>query len=299
MKLIVPPLKSQGIKTKLVPWIQELIDFKYNRWIEPFFGTGAVGFNFRPETAIIGDSNPHLIGFYRSIQEGSITPANVKAYLEREGALLRTGEEGGYAHYRLIRDRFNERFSPLDFLFLSRAGFNGMIRFSRKGKWNIPYCKKPERFRQAYVTKIVNQVESCSRIINKSWKFSVQDFRETIASAREGDVIYCDPPYIGRYAGYYNGWTEKDEADLSILLSKTPARFVLSSWHHNEHRSNGMIGKYWSGFKMITRDHFYHSGAKAENRKPIVEALIFNFETRRDGHDRGGAGKAKQPALAI
>lgn len=40
MAVIVPPIKSQGIKTKLVPWINDLvlksgID-RESRWIEPF-----------------------------------------------------------------------------------------------------------------------------------------------------------------------------------------------------------------------------------------------------------------------
>lgn len=41
MPVIVPPIKSQGIKTKLVPWINDLIaksglDLAYTNWIEPF-----------------------------------------------------------------------------------------------------------------------------------------------------------------------------------------------------------------------------------------------------------------------
>ena len=50
MPIIVPPIKSQGIKTKLVPWINDLIaksglDLTNANWIEPFFGTGVVGLN--------------------------------------------------------------------------------------------------------------------------------------------------------------------------------------------------------------------------------------------------------------
>jgi len=43
VKVSVPPIKSQGIKTKLIPWIRSIIpsDFK-GAWIEPFMGTGAV-----------------------------------------------------------------------------------------------------------------------------------------------------------------------------------------------------------------------------------------------------------------
>ena len=50
MSVIVPPIKSQGIKTKLVPWINDIIlqsgiDIEHAKWIEPFFGTGVVGLN--------------------------------------------------------------------------------------------------------------------------------------------------------------------------------------------------------------------------------------------------------------
>lgn len=144
MRIIVPPIKSQGIKTKLVPWIRSLTPHYDGRWIEPFFGTGVVAFNSGCKSAIVSDINPHLIRFYRDIKEGKIGPAIVREYLEKEGSLLRRAGGNGYDHFNLIKNRFNEKSEPLDFLFLSRAGFNGMIRFNKKGQWNIPFCKKPE-----------------------------------------------------------------------------------------------------------------------------------------------------------
>ena len=57
-----------------------------------------------------------------------------------------TAEDSGYAYYREVKNRFNQEHSPFDFIFLSRAGFNGMMRFNRRGEWNIPFCKKPNRF---------------------------------------------------------------------------------------------------------------------------------------------------------
>ena len=84
--VIVPPIKSQGIKTKLVPWINDLVlsagvDFNA-RWIEPFFGTGVVGFNSPMQgTHIVGDTNPHIINFYRGVQSGEITPNSMRVFL--------------------------------------------------------------------------------------------------------------------------------------------------------------------------------------------------------------------------
>ena len=283
-KIITPPIKSQGIKTKLVPWIMDLIAradicTKEATWIEPFFGTGVVGFNAGFYHNIVGDTNPHIINFYKQVQGDEITKYNARQYFEEQDVLLQNAPNDGYDHYKFVRDRFNSIFEPLDFIFLSRAGFNGMMRFNSKGKWNIPFCKKPNRFAPAYVTKICNQIDNVSNVIkHNSWHFYNQGFIETIKLATENDIIYCDPPYYGRYVDYFNGWTENDEKNLYLALKNTKAKFILSTWHHNVHRENEMISKYWSDFNIITKDHFYHSGGKLENRQSVVEALVFNFE---------------------
>lgn len=283
-KTIVPPIKSQGIKTKLVDWINDLImqsgiDINSN-WIEPFFGTGVVGFNSPLKGKfIVGDTNPHTINFYKAVQSGEITPHSMRTYLEKQNTHLLESDEDGYVYYREVKRRFNINHDPYDFIFLSRAGFNGMMRFNKKGEWNIPFCKKPNRFAPAYVTKICNQVKNVAQIINrKQWEFNNENFLETIAKATENDMIYCDPPYFGRYVDYYNGWTEDDEKALFDALSNTKAKFILSTWHHNEFRENEMITKYWNKFNITTKEHFYHGGGHIENRHSMEEALVFNFE---------------------
>src|SRR6266446_5263919 len=207
MRLIIPPIKSQGIKTKLVPWIMDVVKIadQHGRWIEPFTGTGVVAFNSGYKRAILNDTNPHIINFYKAIQDGTITPALVKKYLEDANEKLSSADENGYVYFREVRDRFNKEFAPLDLLFLSRAGFNGMMRFGGKGNWNIPFCKKPNRFAQSYITKIVNQVTKVKSVIGKDWVFENKNFSDIIPLATKDDIIYCDPPYFGRYVDYYNG----------------------------------------------------------------------------------------------
>lgn len=276
MKVGVPPIKSQGIKTKLVPWIQSIVpsDFE-GTWIEPFMGTGAVAFNVAPRRAILCDTNPHLVNFYSGIASGEITPGVVKDYLTREGEiLLSKGED----HYYFVRDRFNSEHSPLDFLFVNRAGFNGMIRFNRKGGFNIPFCRKPQRFAQAYITKITNQVGWASKLIKaKEFTFKCQDFNKTIEEASSTDIIYCDPPYIGRHVDYYNGWDDAHERELFNKLSRFSGRFILSTWHHNDYRENEYVKSLWGEHSVLTREHFYHVGGKEKNRNPVIEALVTNF----------------------
>lgn len=276
MKIFVPPIKSQGIKTKLVPWISTVVPDDFSgRWIEPFSGTGVVGLNLAPKSALLADKNPHLINFYNAINGGALGPDDVRAYLEIEGEKLRTV---GETHYYYVRDRFNAEARPLDFLFVNRAGFNGMIRFNKKGGFNIPFCRKPNRFAQAYVTRIVNQVRWVQQTLRtKQFTFVCQDFETTIAEARKGDIIYCDPPYIDRHVDYYGSWGDAEEKMLEAALSASQAEFVLSTWHHNEYRSNDYIDSLWGEHRIVTREHFYHVGAREENRNPMVEALVTNL----------------------
>ncbi len=277
MKVKVPPIKSQGIKTKLVPWINSIVpdDFE-GQWVEPFMGTGVVGFNIAPKHALMCDTNPHLINFYQAIKDGQITPEVVRKYLNDEGALLL---EKGDEHYYAIRERFNDKHPSLDFLFVNRSGFNGMIRFNRKGGLNIPFCKKPNRFAQAYVTKIVNQVDHVSQLLKaKDFTFKCQPFDQTIAEAKSGDIVYCDPPYIDRHVDYYNGWNGDNEQELFDSVDSTKARFILSTWHHNDFRKNEYIESLWDKFNVYTREHFYHVGGSEKNRNPMIEAIITNYD---------------------
>ena len=277
MSVIVPPIKCQGIKTKLVSKIHFLSkDKKYKRWVEPFMGSGVVAFNILPDNALLCDTNPHLIAFYSALKSGDITENIVKEYLMQEGARLK---EEGETYYYQVRKRFNHEYSPLDFLFLNRSCFNGVMRFNGKGNFNVPFCRKPERFAQAYITKIVNQVAIVRQIIAlKKFDFICQDFEKTFSMLTEDDFLYCDPPYIGRHTDYFNQWTEKNELKLFELLTKTSSNFILSTWKGNEFRENKYIELYSRQFYLHTQEHYYHIGGAIDNRHPIEEALFLNYK---------------------
>ena len=275
-KIFVPPLKIQGIKTKLIPAIKQNISLSRNTlWIEPFMGSGVVGFNVRPERAIFADINPHIINFYSKIKSGAITSDIVRVFLQDNGRLL--AENGGDFYYS-VRERFNAAHNPLDFLFLNRSCFNGMIRFSRAGNFNVPYGHKPMRFSKAYITKIVNQVkyiEDCLKIYD--WDFFCKPFEDSIAMRENDSFIYCDPPYIGRHNDYYDSWDEISEQKLCMTLRNSSCKFMLSTWDYNQYRQNEYVNTLWNFCRKISREHFYHVGAKEINRHSIVEALLVNY----------------------
>jgi len=277
-RLLVPPIKCQGIKTKLVPEIKNLVKTtEFDCWIEPFCGSCVVALNIQPKKALLADTNIHIIQFYKDIQNHSITSGGVKEFLAEQGEKLRTKGEN---YYYEVRERFNHLANSYDFLFLNRACFNGVMRFNRKGYFNVPFCRKPDRFSPAYITKIVNQVRTIAAVIHSSdWVFEALDFQKILNQAKSGNLIYADPPYIGRHVDYFNSWSDANEDCLVTSLQNLHCKFILSTWHSNKFRRNPLIDKNWNGngFHLFTKEHYYHVGSHEDLRHAMLEALITNF----------------------
>lgn len=285
-KVIVPPIKCQGIKTRLVPFIAQSLSWQgAGRWIEPFLGSGVVLFNIRPKKAVACDINPHIIAFYQSLQNGAINHLMVREYLTGAGAhLLKYGED----YYYFVRDRFNAQPNPLDFLFLNRTSFNGLMRFNQSGGFNSPFCRKNDRLRKSYITKIVNQVRCVQGLIRShDWEFRVMDYTLCMRQAQPGDFVYLDPPYIGRHTGYFGSWSEQDAKTLAEEVRQLPCGYALSMWKSNRYRSNLYLQLYREQTVERVSAHFYHIGATESLRNAVEEALLI-----RKGYEANDASIA-------
>ncbi|UBH15787.1 DNA adenine methylase [Macrococcus armenti] len=277
IKIKVPPIKIQGIKTKLVPFIAESIQWDGNgTYFEPFMGSGVVGFNLEPKKAVFSDTNPHIIRFYKDIQNGTLNAKIVRNFLENESKKLSSTPADKTSYYYEVRNRFNKSPNSLDFLFLQRSNFNGMIRFNKKGEYNVPFGRKPERFQKSLITKIVNQVNWIEQLFyNKDWEFKCQNFISAFEQMSANDFVYLDPPYIDRHDGYYESWSNESALLLADLTQNGKAGFALSMWYENSYRKNSHLN-HWKNGVLLTTDHFYHIGAKQTNRNKMTEALFIS-----------------------
>ncbi len=278
-KTIVSPIKIQGKKTKLIPNIKALLpsDFNDKVYIEPFLGSGEVLLNLKPKKSIANDINPHIINFYNDLKTGVINSKIIREYLTVEGEkLLKLGSEYWYQK----RDEFNANPNSLDFIFLNRSCFNGILRFNSKGKLNTPFCKKDNRFSKALITKIVNQVIEVEKCLQTcEWEFYCMDvfeFLNTKAFQIKDAFYYFDPPYIDRYSDYYTQWTKVENEKLTKIIVDNNIKFIYSNWLENKWRVNSEIHLLTKMFKTERIEHFYYVGAKTDNRNAISECLIFN-----------------------
>lgn len=298
----IPPIKCQGIKTKLIPFILSSIQWTPDadsRWIEPFLGSGVVALNVAPERALLADTNRHIIGFYQALQRGELSQEAVRDFLVQEGKKL---EDSGAEHYYAVRHRFNEHSSPFDFLFLNRSCFNGVMRFNGRGEFNVPFGHKPQRFTKAYITKIVNQVGWVAKQMQgKDWEFRTARWEDILSKALSGDFVYLDPPYIGRHADYYNGWDEEEAKRLAAAAGTLPCGWALSMWLENRHRRNEHVEQCWSGLEMRVCSHFYHVGSGEDLRNEMDEALLIKpgFATPDGGKQRTRRAPAESAQLSL
>ena len=277
--MIIPPIKIQGKKTKLVRKIMEIADEILNEhpeidtWVEPFLGSGVVAFNCpdRIKKVVVNDINPHIIKFYKSVADGIITPDKIREVFDIHNQNLL---KDGYDYYNKIKDRFNQSFDTMDFLFLTRTGFNGVMRFNNSGKWNVPFCKLNNRLSKNVIEDLASSVDELSRLFkSKEFIFYNKSFEEVIESAPENSIFYCDPPYYGLQVQYFKGWGKEDEIRLNEMLKDKV--FIYSTWLEDGIRENMMINEYWGEYEIEGKKHKYNVAEKAEKRNQVTEGLIY------------------------
>ena len=277
--MIIPPIKIQGKKTKLVPRIMEIAQEQLDEhpeidtWVEPFLGSGVVAFNCpnRIKNVIVNDINPHIIKFYKGIADGVITPEKIREVFTEHSKKLLTG---GNDYYNEVKDRFNQTFETMDFLFLTRTGFNGVMRFNGSGKWNVPFCKLNDRLSNKVIEELSRSVEELSHLFGtKTFTFYNTSFEKVLEASPTNSIFYCDPPYYGLQVQYFKGWGKEDEIRLNQMLKDKV--FIYSTWLNDGNKDNPMIDEYWKDFEVEGKAHKYNVAEKSSERNQVVEGLIY------------------------
>ena len=129
-----PILKWAGGKTQMLGELLPKVPSSYGRYIEPFFGGGALFFALQPENAVIADSNPELINMYRQVADHV---DNVISYLEK----YQNTSEMFYSVRSLDWETLPKAEAAARTIYLNRTCYNGLYRVNKKGQFNVPYGK--------------------------------------------------------------------------------------------------------------------------------------------------------------
>jgi len=248
---VAPFMKWAGGKRKHCARITELLLQGRQRiegaYHEPFLGGGAEALHLLSmsvlpaERFILSDANRELAATWCCVQ------AQPQALTARLDALARAyapehleGEEAiahAEAFYYKVRGAKGK--SPVAvaarFLFLNRAGFNGLYRVNSKGGFNVPWGHS--------VTRDVVRAESLAAVhrVIAGAHVSIQrtDYLDAFRQAVAGDIIYADPPYVsaakagkGFTAYTPGGFLREDQVALATFATgaiERGVRVVLSN----------------------------------------------------------------------
>lgn len=233
---LFPPLENPSV----VPFRQQLLKWVGNKqrfaheiasylkpvvggtYYEPFLGSGAVLATLAPERAVGSDAFKPLVGIWQTLQSDS--SQLVDWYASRWSAWSAAADPRSV--YESIKQSYNQDPNPADLLFLSRSCYGGVVRFrARDGFMSTPMGPH----RPISPVSFSERVEIWRRRTAGS-SFQCLDFREAFGLAGEGDVVYCDPPYVHTQAILYGAQSFKfnELLDLIAQAKRRGVRVALS-----------------------------------------------------------------------
>ncbi len=260
-----PLLKWAGGKTQLLSELLPKAPKKYGRYIEPFFGGGALFFALNPERAIVADSNPELINLYRMVAEKA-------AAVLKQLSLFENTEERFYAARVLDWRSLPEPEAAARTIFLNRTCFNGLYRVNRKGQFNVPFGRYAN-------PKFVDPdaLMAASRVLRKA-VIACGDYRTVLQEyARPGDFVFLDPPYlpVGKYADFKRYTKEQFYEEDHIELSAEVQRLHELGCHVLLTNSNHPIvheqDRLFPIDVLSTKRHISCNGAGRQGEDVIVQ----------------------------
>jgi DNA adenine methylase len=301
LEAVRPILKWAGGKRQLLPALRRHYPSSFDRYVEPFLGSGAVFLDCHNQgllegrDVLLSDINADLIGCYRTVRD------------DVEGVIgeLRTLEDGhrsdGDRHFYAVRDeRFNELRRGLQgaadlsqsytpamaamLIYLNRTGYNGLFRVNARGAFNVP----AGRYRTVTICDAPNLRRLSAVLRRPGLRVEARRFEDALAAGRAGDFMYLDPPYspVSRTAHFTaytaGGFASGEQAHLqrlvvalarrrvSVLLSNSVAPETRRLYEEDaEVRSAGL-----RTFTVPARRAINSSGA---GRGAVREYLITNI----------------------
>ena len=275
-----PVLKYRGGKSREIPRFLQCyrrrfapkIPDDFNRYIEPFFGGGALYFYLEPKKAIINDINTRLMTFYHQLRDNypemrtqldALQQVYEGNHSEFERLKAQSPDErvpnANEALYYRMRELFNHPDGTyLDgvlYFFINKTAYSGMIRYNSKGEFNVPFGRYPH-----LNTNLITQQHS--DLLQDAELFSV-DYSQIFQMAKEDDFIFLDPPYdcVFNDYGNVNGFDEDEHRRLAadfrnltsralMVIGKTP----LTEELYKEY----IVDEYYKDYAVNIKNRFHN-----------------------------------------
>ena len=221
-----PFVKWAGGKRSLLRELVGRLPCRFGDYYEPFVGGAALFLSIgdRIGRAVLSDSNAELVTTYNVIRHDPV-------------ALIRALEEHACCHseehYYQVRGWAklggDDVAVAARFIYLNKTCYNGLYRVNKGGEFNVPVGRysNPNICDRSNIMAVHEVLQSVS--------IECCDFEHI--SPREGDFVYCDPPYhpvnpVSSFTKYtQGGFTEADQVRLRdfVVSLRDKGVFVMVS----------------------------------------------------------------------
>ncbi len=284
-----PFIKWAGGKQQLVPELVARAPRAIATYHEPFIGGGAMFFalladpTLAPARAVLNDLNRDLVTVYEVVRD------HVDALIQRLDALqapylAADSEERGVRFYA---ERQRQPDDPVDlaarFIFLNKTCFNGLYRVNRQGIFNVPHGK----YRHPRILDEPNLRAASAALAGV--RLTHVDFEAALATPRQGDFVYLDPPFeplsaTSSFTGYTEGAfsrTEQRRLKLAVDdLTERGVNVMLSNSAHDYIRGlySADRGPFPEGrYRIDSTPARRAINSRGDKRGPIDELVVLNY----------------------
>lgn len=267
-------IKYRGGKSKEIPNIIKHIPYFEGRYVEPFFGGGALYFYLEPKSAIINDINTKLISFYKGVRDDYQIVSKELKEIEIQYASNRNDFDGLkllhptervedknenlYYQLRAMYNDISEKqyTDAALYYYINKTAYSGMIRFNSKGEFNVPFGR--------YKSLNTNSISlSHSQLLQTAQIFNT-DYSEIFRLCHKDDFVFLDPPYDCIFSDYGNeeykdGFDEHSHRKLAQDFANLPCKalMVIGKTPLTEELYKGyIIDEYQKNYSVNIRNRF-------------------------------------------
>lgn len=209
-----PIVKWSGGKKDELKQILPHIPNTFSTYLEPFIGGGALYFHLNPDKSIINDVHKELIDFYQSIKDGHIN--EIYEFMNHH----KNDEETYYK----VRSYDNSKVldNAKRFYYLRKTCFRGMLRYNKKGKFNIPYGRYKNYNYEDLKNKEYEKLLKRTDILNGSFENVFEKYNSS------DNFMFLDPPYDSEFTDYgYCMFGKEEQKKLAQCFKNTKIKCLM------------------------------------------------------------------------
>ena len=293
-RIVRSPLFYVGDKRKLMSQIMTYFPNHIDRLIEPFVGGGSVFMNVDADGFLLNDLNYIVIQIHSMLSSYCDRKDDffreVFSLINKYGLTSRfLGIPQEHCKSSDCKDVNREAYNRMKIDFNSGGkkdimllylliiyGFNHMIRFNKKGDFNLPVGNLD------FNENVYNALNDYfAQTETKQPQWHSQDYSAFLAEIdfRKDDLVYLDPPYLISSSEYNKMWNEECERNLIREMDRLDAmgvRFAVSNAITYRGKKNDIFGEWAKKYNIHPISSNYISYWD-NSRKESGEVLVTNY----------------------